>query len=39
MLVTTIALAMRAMYADLVYTSRHVQVVANREGKSLRDRD
>ena len=32
MLVTTTALAMRAMYADLVYTSQHMQVIANREG-------
>jgi hypothetical protein len=32
MLVATTALAMRAMYADLVYTSQHMQVIANREG-------
>ena len=32
MLVTTTALAMRAMYADLVYTSQRMQVIANREG-------
>jgi hypothetical protein len=32
MLVTTTALAMRAMYADLAYTSQRLQVIANREG-------
>jgi hypothetical protein len=30
MLVTTTALAMRAMYADFVYTPQHMQVIANR---------
>ena len=37
MLVTTTALAMRAMYADLVYTSRR-QVMTKREGNPW-DRD